>query len=320
MSDRVIAYQHGIYPRSEEVVAATRGLERGRTLPTDVDGRFVADLTDLIEAQQQAGLDYFSDGMLRWQDIFRPFVEASAGMRARALVRWFDNNSFFRSPVIADRSSLRANLPAVFDATSVPAPRLACLPSPYLFSRAADVPGSRNAFMLEIARQVLRPAVEELVERGYRLIHLQDPWLTFFGIEPGDWMALEQSLGELRDAAPREFVTIVLHTYFGDAAPLADRLRRLPVDVIGLDVVESNFDSLKGPWDGGLLLGCLDGRRSLVEPVNGSVRLVRRIADSLEPAALYLSSNCDLEFLPSAVAQRKIMRLGEVARRLRGTP
>jgi methionine synthase II (cobalamin-independent) len=174
--------------------------------------------------------------------------------------------------------------------------------------------------MLEIARHVLRPAVEELAERGYRLIHLQEPWLTFFGIEPGDWAALERSLGEVRDAAPMEVVTIVLHTYFGDTAPLADRLRRLPVDVIGLDLVDSNIESLNGPWDTGLLLGCLDGRRSLVEPVDGTVRHVRRIADTLEPAALCISSNCDLELLPSAVARRKILRLGEIARRLRGTP
>lgn len=115
-------------------------------------------------------------------------------------------------------------------------------------------------------------------------------------------------------------MTVVLHTYFGDAAPIADRLRELPVDVVGVDVVETDIHSLGGAWDTGLLLGCLDGRSSMIEPVDGSVRFVRRITDALEPAALYLSSNCDLEFLPSELARRKVLRLGEIARCVREAP
>src|SRR4029450_12545321 len=84
------AYQHGVFPRSEDVVAATRGLERGRTSPDEVEVQFKRDREDLIQAQQEAGLDYFSDGLLRWQDIFRPLAETVEGMEARTLGRWLD--------------------------------------------------------------------------------------------------------------------------------------------------------------------------------------------------------------------------------------
>src|SRR5689334_25327951 len=97
---RVLAYQHGIYPRSERVVAATRDLERGRTTPRAVDDAFRQDEADFVDLQRKAGLDVFSGGLVRWQDIFRPLVDASVGMRARTLVRWFDNNSFYRAPEI----------------------------------------------------------------------------------------------------------------------------------------------------------------------------------------------------------------------------
>lgn len=320
MNVRVIAYQHGIYPRSEDLVAATRGLERARASQHEVDERIDADLAEFVRTQRDAGLDCFSDGLLRWQDIFRPLVGVSKGMDARTLVRWFDNNSFFRAPEITERPSVESNLPAVFDSgTLVPEPRLATLPSPYLFSRAADTQRHRNDLMRELARYVLRPTVEGLAERGYRVVHLQEPWLTFFGIEPGDWAAFEKALQELRDAAPDQ-MTIVLHTYFGDATPVVDRLRRLPVDAVGVDLVESDLDALKGRWETGLLLGCLDGRSSIVEPLDGSVRLVRRIVDALEPSALYLSSNCELESLPKELARQKVLRLGEIARHVRGTP
>ena len=47
MTTSVAAYQHGIYPRSEAVVAATRGLERGRTSPEEVSQANAADLVAL---------------------------------------------------------------------------------------------------------------------------------------------------------------------------------------------------------------------------------------------------------------------------------
>src|SRR5260370_1881382 len=91
---RILAYQPGIYPRSELVVAATRGLERGRVTQAEVDSAYHQDLVDFVQLQQEARLDFFSDGLLRWHDIFRPLAQA-AGMPARILTRWFDNNAFF---------------------------------------------------------------------------------------------------------------------------------------------------------------------------------------------------------------------------------
>jgi 5-methyltetrahydropteroyltriglutamate--homocysteine methyltransferase len=313
----VVAYQHGIFPRSEDLVAATRGLERGRVARPEVDARFDADLESFVLTQREAGLDYYSDGMLRWQDLFRPLVDACSGTAARTLVRWFDNNSFFRAPEIVGALRTDGDFSSVAPSSVVPEPCLACLPSPYLFSRAAGAAGNRNDLMAEIARYVLRPAVEGIVELGCRLVHLQEPWLAYFGIRPEDWSAFERALVELREAAPADRATLVLHTYFGDAAPFADRLRGLPVDAVGFDLVETDWSALHGPWEGGLLLGCLDGRSSVVEPVEGSVRLIQSITDSLEPAALYLSSNCELELLPAEIARRKVLRLGEIARQIR---
>ena len=65
MTTAVGAYQHGIYPRSEDVVAATRGLERGRTTPDEVEAAYRADRDDFVEVQRDAGMDFFSDGLLR---------------------------------------------------------------------------------------------------------------------------------------------------------------------------------------------------------------------------------------------------------------
>src|SRR5437870_4295704 len=121
----VAAYQHGIYPRSESVVAATRGVERGRVSPGEVDAAFVDDLREFVDVQLGAGLDYFSDGLLRWQDIFRPLVDATSGLEARTLVRWFDNNSFFRAPEVVGPLTNSSSVPEVFAwDEDIPTPRV----------------------------------------------------------------------------------------------------------------------------------------------------------------------------------------------------
>jgi methionine synthase II (cobalamin-independent) len=54
-----------------------------------------------------------------------------------------------------------------------------------------------------------------------------------------------------------------------------------------------------------------------VEPVEATVEFLRRVAEALDPPALYVSSNCELEYLPRDLARRKVLRLGEVSARLR---
>src|SRR5439155_3530339 len=112
---------------------------------------------------------------------------------------------------------------------------------------------------------VLAPVCAALAGRGYEVLHLHEPWLPYFGIEPESWDEFEKALTEVRSALPGG-TTLVLHVSFGDAGPHIDRLRRLPVDVVGVDLVETDPASLGSRWETGLLAGCLDGRSSLLEP------------------------------------------------------
>ena len=313
LPDPVLAYQPGIYPRSERVVAATRGLERGRVTQAEVDGAYREDLDDFVQVQKQARLDFFSDGLLRWQDIFRPLAHA-AGVPARILTRWFDNNAFFRAPELETTLGSRdVILDAIVPDGSVPLPRVGTLPSPYMFSRAAATHADRNQLMLDIARDVLQPAARVLAGAGCRLIHLQEPWVGFFGIEGGDVAPFERALAALGDGVD---AGIVLHVYYGDAGRFADWLRRLPVHAVGVDLVETDLAALGTGWEVGLMAGCVDGRSSIVEDEERTAELVRQVAEMVQPPVLYVSSSSDLELLPRDVARLKVQCLGGAVRRL----
>jgi 5-methyltetrahydropteroyltriglutamate--homocysteine methyltransferase len=313
----ITSYQHGIYPRSEALVAATRDLDRGRTTPEAVRSQQDEDLAAFVAVQREAGLDLFSDGLIRWQDLFRPLVEASKGLEPGALVRWFDTNTFYRAPEAHGDVALGGGLGPDFDTTAaVPAPRVATLPSPYLFSRVAVTRGTPNDLMVEVARDVVRPVAEWFVSKGAGLIHLQEPWLAFHGADDADWKPFEESIRLIADGlgAP-----VVLHTYWGDAAPHADRLRDLPVDAVGFDFSETDVDTLGTNWPTGVLVGYVNGRRSVLESVDGIVGFVRRVADALQPPRLYVSSISDLELLPRDLAAEKVRVIGQATAQLKET-
>jgi len=309
----VFAYQHGIYPRSEQVVAATRGIDRGRVGADAVERAFADDLAAFVRVQKEAGLDYFSDGLLKWQDIFRPLTQA-LGVKPHILVRWFDTNTFFREPELSGRLAAATNSDGVVADASVPRPRVTTLPSPYMFSRAAHTDQDRNALMLALAEQVLRPAIDAAVAAGAELIHLEDPWLGYVGITREDWAPLRDALTILhRDLK----ATLAFHVYFGDAAPHLDQLQQLPVDAIGVDLVQTDVKALGSGWNKGLIAGVINGRSSILESPTALVEVARHLADTVAPRNLYLSSNCELGYLPTVVAEQKVQRLGEAARKVK---
>jgi methionine synthase II (cobalamin-independent) len=291
------------------VVAATRGLDRGRAGVETADAAFAQDLANFIQVQRTAGLDFYSDGLLRWQDIFRPLAEG-LGAKPHTLVRWFDTNTFFREPELAGSVGKLVSPNGIVPEASVPQPRVTTLPSPYMFSRAAHTDQDRNQLMVDLAEQVLRPAAQAAIAAGSKLIHLEDPWLGYVGIKREDWAPLNEALETLhRDLG----ATLVFHVYFGDAGPHIDQLLRLPVDALGVDLTETDINELGSGWDKGLVAGVINGRSSILEPVDALVELARRLTDTVRPNNLYLSSNCELGFLPTAVAERKVQRLGEAA-------
>jgi 5-methyltetrahydropteroyltriglutamate--homocysteine methyltransferase len=306
------AYVHGIYPRSKQVVMGTRDLDRGRTTPEVVAANFRQDLEDLIELQTKAGMDFYTDGLLRWHDLFRPLVDSSRGLASGALVRWFDNNTFFRAPEVDGEVSFDGGNAVEFDVTAqLPKPWVATLPSPYLFSRVAVHDGDSNQLMLELARKVIRPVADQLVDHGCTLIHLQEPWIVFHGIDIGDWKPFIEAVRVVTEGLR---ATTVLHTYFGDGAPIAARLFELPVDAIGFDFTQTDLEDLDSTRDKGLLIGCIDGRRSLLEGVEDVVALVERVVDKLHPQRVFVSSASDLELLPEELARMKVVALGTAAR------
>lgn len=293
-------------------------VERGEADEADVR-RAQDDLVrEVIREQQDAGLDIVTDGQVRWDDILTPFARAMAGFEIGGLLRWFDNNVYYRRPVCVGPIEWRG--PATvedfrFAQSSTDLPVKAVLPGAVTFARLAvdEHYGSRESFVLAIAR-VLAQEAFELEAAGATFIQIDEPALLD---APEDLAvakrAAEIVTGELRSART------VLATYYGDAKRLGAELFELPVDGFGLDLVAGpeNLELLASAGEGKKIqAGVVDARNTKLEDVDELTRRVEALASSVGADALCISPSCGLEFLPRDRARAKLHRLTEAARKV----
>ena len=285
------AFVPGIYPRSEALVQATRDLDRGRTTQEAVDQQVERDLAEVVSVQQAAGLDLLSDGMLRWQDHFRPLLAAAEGLETGALTRFLDTNTFYRAPKATGTPRLGDPLGDDYVAP-LPGPRLVTFPSPFALALG-------TGFMpKELAEAVLRPALEG-VEAD--IVVLAEPFLA--REERPDLGPLAEALDVLGD-------DLALWLEFGDAGPLLGRgLADLPVNAIGIDFYATHLDDVPNGLDKLLLAGVVDARSSVPEEPRELAAFAARLGERAERIALV--PNGDLQYVSESVAREKLARLGK---------
>lgn len=274
---------------------ATRDLDRGRTTPEAVDEQLARDLEQLVAVQQEAGLDLLADGMLRWQDLFRPLVDASPGLEPGPLTRFLDTNTFYRAPhPTGGDPRLERPLDERYIAP-LPGPRLVTLPSPSALARGTGLSPR------ELAEGVLKPQLDALEAE---LVVLSEPFLAREQDPDLDLDALAEALETLGGGAK-----LALQITFGDAAPLLRRLLELPVDGIGVDFFATSLDDVPEGFGKLLLAGVLDARSSALEEPGELADFADRLRErGIEEIALV--PNGDLQYVSEQIAREKLARLG----------
>lgn len=286
----------GIYPRSEALVRATRDLARGRTGPEEVEARRQDDRRRLLALQRECGLAPVVDGMLDWDDQFRPLVARSAGLASGPLVRFLDTNTFHRSIVVDGAPRLREPIPA----PPLQEPWLGTLPSPFALACAAGGALSTAA----AAEALLAPQIDAWSGAGCAFVVLSEPFLPR---EP-------ERAGELLDALGRlpRPVPLALQLVFGDAGPLLPRLADAPLDAVGVDFYATRLVAVPNGFPKLVLAGVVDAASSQLEEPTELASFAARLRERCA-AGVVLTPNGPLEHVPEAIAREKVRRLGTAA-------
>jgi 5-methyltetrahydropteroyltriglutamate--homocysteine methyltransferase len=229
--------------------------------------------------------------MLRWQDLFRPLVEASAGLEPGPMTRFLDTNTFWFAP---RQTGGAPKLEAVGERyiAPLPGPRLVTLPSPWAFAMSTELTPK------EIAEGVLKPQIDAA---DAELVVLSEPFLA--REERPDLGTLAEAL-EILAGGPE----LAIQFTFGDAKHVLEAgAGDLPVQAVGVDFYATHASDIpEGLGGKRLLAGVIDARSSALEDPEEIAGFVAQ----LPVDDIALIPNGDLQFVSEQIARQKIQRLG----------
>ena len=303
----ISSYTFGIYPRSEELIEATRKNTE------NLNSLFQKETEEYISAQKNAGLGFVSDPLLKWDDIFRPFSNLET-VTPTALNRIYEMNTFYRvlsfdgSKFTDNGNLVQSNL----DLSLLPKNRTAAIPEPFTFAElhTSNEFKRKEDFTINLAK-MLRAEIDSLVESGFEVIQLLAPSIAYN--KEVDFGLVSDSLKIITDGLKTK---TILHTYFGDVSKKIESLLDLPVSGLGFDITTTPASSIeKHSFSGkSLTIGIINSFNTAIEKPQECIKQVDEINAKTKPKESYVSNNFDLEYVPKEFAMNKISVLGEIAR------
>ena len=302
----ISSYTFGIYPRSEELIEATRKHTE------NLDSLSQKETEGYINAQKNANLGFVSDPLLKWDDIFRPFANSRA-VKPAALNRIFEMNTFYRvlsfdgSDFTDGDNTVQSNLDS-----SLPKNKTAAIPEPFTFAElhTSNEFKRKEDFAINLAK-MLRREIDSLVESGFEIIQLLAPSIAYN--KEVDFGVVSEALKIITDGLKAK---TILHTYFGDVSKKIESLLDLPVSGLGFDITTTPASSIEKHSfsDKSLTIGIINSFNTTIEKPQECIKQIDEINVNTKPKESYVSNNFDLEYVPKEFAMNKISVLGEIAR------
>ena len=310
----------GAYPKisdeHQDLRRALHKLDRG-----DLDEAGIAGVLDdttawAIGEIEAAGVDVINDGQIRWDDLLAPFARAWRNTERGPLERFYDNNTYFRQPVISGPIETDGQtLVADYKKAKALAKRelKAAIAGPLTFATltAEDKHYKDLEARTFAAADALASELRGLAAAGATLVDVEEPALS--------------AHPELVDLARAAFerlakagVSLALYPYFFPNPNLVQSLANFPVAQVGLDVRsrEHSADAIDrlGALKQIVVLGVVDARNTRVESAREIGELVDAALKKVGADRLWLSTTTGTEYLPHDVAIKKLNALTDAAR------
>ena len=297
----------GGYPRPDWFKAHLKSCEGSqKAYSGGMDAEYQRAVKEVVTAQKDAGIMLCADGQLLWQDMLCYLCAKLSGFEMGGLIRYFDNNNYYRMPEAKARIERDGEL-VVSEYKEAKKYALEIKPVLSCYSLAQLSKNSfykdKKEFILDLAKAMNLEA-RELAAAGAKYIQVDEPALLYAGKE--DIITAKEAFDVLTRGIGAKFI---IATYYKGAGNVFPELLDFPVDVIGLDYVEGYAENL------GLLeeyapkkilqAGVVDGRTTRME----KKEFVRKKIDEISALTgpdLFVSPNTGLEYLPYQKAGEKI--------------
>ena len=330
MTERVAATP-GLYPlpdRAKETLSDLKGHQKGDLLSGDESEAIVAEYDEVREAyvddQLDAGLDLISEGQGRWDDMIAHPLTVSDAVETGGIVRYYDNNNFYRDPRVVDDLTFSGDVAAELETAGgliadTDASLAATLPGPYSLADLAtdERYGDEAEFQAAIA-EFLAGELEAFP--AHETLFLFEPSLVTNPPAEGEESTATDAIATVADATDAD---VVVQTFYGalDEKLYAHLVDEAGADALGLDLIAGDRDDTVynvqefGSTDS-LSLGLVDGQNTLVEEPETVAERVEWFESQIPLEGFdrtYLTPNTELFYLPENKYRAKLNTLAAAA-------
>ncbi|MEY7849782.1 5-methyltetrahydropteroyltriglutamate--homocysteine methyltransferase [Natrarchaeobius sp. A-rgal3] len=278
--------------------------------------------SEILSTQRAAGLDLLVEGQYRWDDVLTHVLSVNESVETTGIARYYDNNNFYREPVVTDALEPSGDVADELEAASAFADGTlqAVLPGPYSLAQLADDDhyGDDGEFLAALADLL---AGETTAFPDLEALVLLEPSLGV--TDPDEPDRVCEVLETVADAVD---APVVVSAYWGVLeADLYATLLDAEVDALGFDLVRApeSVRSLAAEYGtpDSVALGVVDGQNTRVESPDEIRAAVDRFVDAADGGleTVYVTANTGLFYLPTNRFEEKLEALArstepEVAR------
>jgi len=312
----------GSFPRPPELKRAIDSLNENLIPREHFEEIYRSSIVRVVSLQEGSGLDVVTSGLLLWDDLLRPFARKLSGIQLGGLLRFFDNNFYYRRPIIVDRVAWSGpiTLHEVEVLSSITSRLVkAVIPGPYTFMKLSENRFYRSAEeLVDDLINVLSLEIRSL-DKLADIIQIDEPSLVDPELSREDRRWGVAVVNELIRKAGIPSNKLLVATYFhlnhDSYSALLDIKAGLHLDLLSSRDGEAAL--LELGFEGHLLsLGVVNARSIFPDDLKGIIRRVEEVAKRVSAEELIISTNTWLDYLPFEDAVEKLKILGEVRRRV----
>ncbi len=300
----------GSFPKPDYLKQAREEYYRGR-----LNGEALHELEkratrEVIQKQEELGLDILVDGEMYRGDMVTYFAELLEGFKMSGLVRSYGNR-YYRKPIAVGEIRRKAPVTIpwfVFTQSLTRKPVKGMLTGPYTimdWSFNESYP-SRRAFALALAEVIHEEAVD-LEKAGARYIQIDEPAVS---TRPEE---ISLAIETMRIVTRGLTAKTITHICYGDFEKIYPQMLELAVDQIDLEMANREFALLdlfrKRPFTKEIGLGVLDVHRHDIDSKEKVKRGIKKALELFAPEKIYVDPDCGLKTRTpeEAFAKLKVM-------------
>jgi 5-methyltetrahydropteroyltriglutamate--homocysteine methyltransferase len=292
-----------------------------------IDGEETGEIADAYDEaraevadwQATAGLDRVVEGQLRWDDMLAHPLCVHDAVETRGIVRYYDNNNFYREPAVTGELTFDGDLADDLDHLAaldgVAASRQAVVPGPYSLSDLAtdEFYGDQEEFLDAIA-EFLTGEIRAFPD--CETLFVLEPSLVTSPPEDGLDERASDAIDQVAGATDAD---VVCHTYWGALEEKVHaHLLDADIDAVGYDFVTNHEENLYNINEYGtkdhIALGLADGQNTKVEDGETIAERIEWVTESVPAGGfetIYATTNTELFYLPVNKTKEQLAALAE---------